>query len=173
MTKFRSIVGSVLAIAAISTPLVSTSALAQPVAKQNYIGPQVSVLSGGVGVGVTSKLGITDSFAIRPFVTFGSGSGGSGTSYGAAATYALSPAPSASGQQANGFIPYIGLGVVGYTTSASRSTFFGPEDIPGKTNFSGYGELGADYNIGDSSTVNTSVRVGPNFSLSLGFGLQF
>ncbi len=157
MNKFLSVL-VVTAVVGIATQLPSQA----DEAKKNYVGVGVTSLN-GTGLGLVSKINIADNISARPFLSV-LGSYGDTSLYiaGASVTYDFSLSNAE-------LTPYAGLGYgfVGITNGVESANL----------GSSTYGELGADYNVADSITINGNYKYffssGGGNALGLGAGYRF
>jgi hypothetical protein len=143
---------SVLAIAAIATTTLQTSASAAP--KKPYIGPKVE-LNGLTGFGAVGRFPISDDWSIRPSATFFSSGPVSGALITGVASYDFNLPGSPQ------FVPYIGLGYGFATVSGFGVTGVGSGFVA---------QAGVDYAVSDSIELNASGGLG---GLSIGAGFKF
>jgi hypothetical protein len=130
--------------------------------KKNYVGVGLTSISGITGFGLTSKFGIADSLSVRPFISILASSGNTSLYLGGASVtydFSLSNAD---------LTPYGGLGYgsVGITNGVDNASL----------GSSIYAELGADYNVAESISINGNYKYffsGSSNALALGAGYRF
>ena len=121
----------------------------------NFIAPAVTFGDGKTSLGVNSKIGITDNFSLRPYITFSSNR----TNFGTSLTYGFG-----SRQSTQAISPFLGLGIAAYNSNNStKATIF-------------Y-QAGLDANITENLSLFGSVNIPSNrdnsTNISLGAGLRF
>jgi hypothetical protein len=131
--------------------------------KKNYVGVGLTSISSITGFGLTSKFGVAENISVRPFVSILASSGNTSLYLaGASATYDFSLS---SGSE---LTPYagIGYGVVGITNGTQNANL----------GSSIYAELGADYNVAESISINGNYKnffSGGGSALGLGASYRF
>jgi hypothetical protein len=158
--NYYCIMKKLLPLFAIAATCIATALTQAPEAAMaggignNYIGPAVTFGGGQSVFGIDSKLGIADNISLRPFVLFPSG----GTQFGTSLTYDwdLRESPIR-------FTPFIGLGVAFQTGNSNTTT-------------SGFGQVGADFNVNESFSLLGSLAIpfnSNNASTSFTAGVNF
>jgi outer membrane protein W len=158
MKKFLSVL-VVTAVVGVATQLPGQA----DEAKKNYVGLGITSISGSTGFGLVSKINIADNISARPFLSV-LGSYGDTSLYlaGASVTYDFSLSNAE-------LTPYAGLGYgfVGITNGVQSANL----------GSSTYGELGADYNVAESITINGNYKYffssGGGNALGLGASYRF
>ncbi|WP_309745473.1 MULTISPECIES: outer membrane beta-barrel protein [unclassified Chamaesiphon] len=158
MKKFLSVLVTT-ALVSVATQLPSQA----DEAKKNYVGVGATFIGDTTGLGVVSKIGVAENISVRPFVSI-LGSSGDTSLYiaGVSATYDFNLSNA-------DLTPYAGLGYssIGVTDGNATANLVS----------SFYAEVGADYNVSDSFTINGTYRYffagNDGGSLGLGVGYRF
>ena len=157
MKKFLSVL-VVTAVVGVATQLPGQA----DEAKKNYVGVGITSIN-GTGFGLVSKINIADNISARPFLSVLASDGDTSLYIaGASVTYDFSLSNAE-------LTPYAGLGYgfVGITNGVQSANL----------GSSTYGELGVDYNVAESITINGNYKYffssGGGNALGLGAGYRF
>jgi outer membrane protein W len=130
--------------------------------KKNYVGVGLTSISNITGFGLVSKFEVANSISVRPFVSILASSGDTSVYLaGASVTYDFSLSTS-------NLTPYggIGYGFAGITNGLDNATL----------GSSIYAEIGADYNVAESISINGNYKnffSGGGSALGLGASYRF
>jgi hypothetical protein len=123
----------------------------------NFIAPAVTFGDGKSTFGVNGKIGITNNFSLRPYVTFPSNR----TNFGTSLTYDFGS------RQSNPEIaPFVGLGIAAYNSvnnTNTKATIFYQAGLDANIN----------ENIGLFGSVNIPSSRDYSTNISIGAGLRF
>lgn len=150
----------------LTTSILAMSASGAMAETKNYAGVSLGSWSSTTAFGVNGKFGVAENISVRPFVQFASQSYFGGnynvTLYGASATYDFNMPGKAE------LTPYVGLGLIGATSSASVAGFSASASTT-----STYFEGGADYTLSDNIVLNANYKsnstAGGYFSVGAGY----